>query len=175
MKSHLEAAMDNESGRNQQEKGQENPGNPIEVTTTGPVYSPMQEGSKVETRNRACQAEKADGTRCSVATLPASNFCFFHDPSQSSKRSEAQALGGRQNRIKTLGEEVPDVKVRDRREVATLLVQTINQVRTGRIDPRVATTIGYLGNILMTVVKQDELERRIQQLEAMSNPRRVQQ
>lgn len=135
----------------------------------GPVSSHKQEDAHVAT---TCKAEKADGTRCSAAALPGSEVCYFHDPTLAIKRREAQALGGRQNRVKTLGEDVADVKVRDRRDVAKLLLESINQVRKGTIDPRVATTIGYLANILIGVVKQDELEKRIEELEAISQPRR---
>jgi hypothetical protein len=89
------------------------------------------------------------------------------------KRREAQSLGGRQNRAATLSEDVPDVKIRERRDVARLLAATINDVRKGRVDPRIATTIGYLGNILISIVKEDELEKRIEQLEAISQPGRI--
>jgi hypothetical protein len=30
-----------------------------------------------------CQAMKPDGSRCHAAALPDSDFCFFHDPSNS--------------------------------------------------------------------------------------------
>jgi hypothetical protein len=77
------------------------------------------------------------------------------------------------NRMKTLGEDVSDVEIGGREDVARLLVETINDVRKGRVDPRIATTTGYLANVLMSIMKQDELEKRIQQLEAISQPGRV--
>ena len=42
----------------------------------------------------------------------------------------------------------------------------MNQVRTGVIDPRIATTLGYLADITMRAIKQDELEMRIRRLES---------
>ena len=46
-------------------------------------------------------------------TIPELEFCFFHDPSKAGERREAQAQGGRQNRIKTLEASAQDVKVED--------------------------------------------------------------
>ena len=115
----------------------------------------------------ACKARKRDESRCQAAALPGSDFCFFHDPSQAVARREAQALGGRQNRMKTLDPDAPDVKLKDGRDVVALLSETINQVRKGVIDPRVANTIGYLANIQIKAMEQGKLESRIETLESL--------
>lgn len=126
----------------------------------------------METEKSRCKAAKQDGSRCSAVAPPESDFCFFHDPSQATKRREAQALGGSKNGLKTLGEEAPEIQLRDGQDVARLLSQTINQVRKGIIDPRVANAVGYLANILAKVVEQNELERRIERLEELSAAQR---
>ena len=114
-----------------------------------------------------CIARKPDGTSCRSSALPGSNFCFFHDPAKAAERREAQALGGRQNRIKTLDATAPDVKVEDCGDVVALISETINHVRKGMIDPRVANTVGYLANVLIKAFEHDELETRIDRLEAL--------
>jgi hypothetical protein len=116
---------------------------------------------------KRCNAQKPDGTSCNSPALPGSNFCFFHDPAKAAERREAQALGGRQNRIKTLDTTAPDVKVEDCGDVVALISETINQVRKGMIDPRVANSVGYLANVLIKAFEQDELETRIGRLEAL--------
>jgi hypothetical protein len=116
---------------------------------------------------KTCQAVKPDGSRCKAAALPGADFCFFHDPSKADERREAQSLGGRQNRMKTLDATVPDVKVEDCRDVVRLISETINQVRKGQIDPRVANAVGYLANVLIRAVDQAEMERRLAELEAI--------
>jgi hypothetical protein len=115
---------------------------------------------------RTCKGAKLDGSPCFAAAQPNSDYCFFHDPSKSEERHTAQSRGGRQNRMKTLDITSPDVRLQDAGDVAALMTQTINQVRTGQIDPRVAYTVGYLTNILIKV-QQQELEKRIQRLEAL--------
>jgi hypothetical protein len=96
-----------------------------------------------------------------------SEFCFFHDPSQAAARREAQAEGGRQNRLKTLEATAQDVEIVDSTDVIELLIKTINHVRKGQIDPKVANSVGFLANILMKVLEHNHLESRIERLEAL--------
>jgi hypothetical protein len=116
---------------------------------------------------KTCTATKQDATKCQAAAIPGSEFCFFHDPSKAEKRREAQAQGGRQNRMKTLEASAPDVKVEDSGDAIALISETINQVRKGQIDPRVANSVGFLANILIKAVERYKLETRIEQLEAL--------
>jgi hypothetical protein len=69
--------------------------------------------------------------------------------------------------LKTLNAAVPDVRVEDCGDVVALISETINQVRKGVIDPRVANAVGYLANVLIKALEQDELETRIERLEAI--------
>ena len=117
--------------------------------------------------SKTCSATKPDESKCNAAAIPGSEFCFFHDPSNAEKRREAQAQGGRQNRMKTLESTVPDVKVEDCGDAIALISETINQVRKGQIDPRVANSVGFLANILIKAVEQNKLETRIEQLEEL--------
>ena len=66
-----------------------------------------------------------------------------------------------------LDADAPDVKVEDCRDVVSLMSETINQVRKGVIDPRVANAVGYLANILIKAMEQGELESRIETLELL--------
>lgn len=118
-----------------------------------------------------CAATKRTGTGCQAAVLPGSQFCFFHDPAKAAARRKAQSLGGRGNRMVTLPADAPDVEVEDGADVVKLLGQTINQVRRGEIDPRVANAVGYLANIVLAATGQRELESRIAELESLVKSR----
>jgi len=59
------------------------------------------------------------------------------------------------------------VRVADCEDVVALLSETINQVRKGQIDPRVANAIGYLANVLIKASEQGELEKRISEVESL--------
>jgi hypothetical protein len=52
-------------------------------------------------------------------------------------------------------------------DVTTLLAETINRVRGGRVDPRVANTVGYLAMALLKALQQGAIESRLQALEAV--------
>jgi hypothetical protein len=120
-----------------------------------------------------CQAMTADGSSCRAAALAGSDFCYFHDPSNAEERREAQAQGGRQNRMKTLAPDTPDVKLEDTGATVRLLSDTINQVRKGQIDPRVANAVGYLANILVKALEQGDMEKRIEGLEVLIKDRKT--
>ena len=125
-----------------------------------------------QTAKKSCTATKGNGTTCGAAALPGSQFCFFHDPAKAAARRQAQSAGGLANRMATLPADAPDVKVEDGADVVKLLGATINQVRRGEIDPRVANAVGYLSNIVLTATGQRELESRIAELETLVKNRR---
>jgi hypothetical protein len=127
----------------------------------------------MKSNKRSCEGQKPDGVRCQAAALPDSDFCFFHDPSREIERRAAQAEGGRQNRMKTLNAGAPDINIRACKDVVALLSETINQVRKGLIDPRIANSVGYLANQLVRVLEQNELEDRIEKLEQMLERRNL--
>lgn len=115
---------------------------------------------------RPCQAKKADGAGCQAAALPDSEFCFFHDPGQAEKRHDARSFGGSQNRMKTLSADHPDMKVESCQDIVKLMTETINQVRKGDLDPRVANAVGYLANVLIKALDVGDLEKRMEDLES---------
>jgi hypothetical protein len=116
---------------------------------------------------RPCKAMKQDRNGCRAPALLESHFCYFHDPLKAGERREAQASGGLRNRIQSLGVTAPDVTVADCGDVVALIAQTINQVRKGFVDPRIANSVGYLANVLIKAFEQDKLETRIERLEAL--------
>lgn len=120
---------------------------------------------------KLCNARKQDGSKCEANALAGSEFCFFHDPSKSADRRAAQSLGGQGNRMKTLSETTPDVKIQNSADVVVLICDTINQVRKGAIDPRVANAVGYLANLATKALEQNDLETRIEKLEELFEER----
>src|SRR5262249_21918667 len=58
----------------------------------------------------------------------------------------------------------PDLVLNDVPAVVKLLAETINQVRKGTLDPKVANCVGYLASILLRALEGSELAREIEQL-----------
>lgn len=121
---------------------------------------------------KTCKGAKPDGSGCTLSPLQGSDFCFFHDPARAAERREAQSLGGRHNHMKTLDPEAPDVKVENCQDVRLLIAETINQVRKGAIDPRVANAVGYLANVFIKAVEHGDLENRLREIEAIVKTQR---
>jgi hypothetical protein len=113
-----------------------------------------------QTPESFCQHVKSDGSKCQAPRLAGSDFCFFHDPEKSAEREAAQRAGGLRNKMAVLPSTVPDARLQDTQDVVTLLSETINQVRRGQLDPKVANAVGYLGGLLMKAIHEAEIEKR---------------
>jgi len=78
--------------------------------------------------------------------------CFFHstDETHIRLRKEGRKRGGMQvqvnNRL-TLPKLTPDIHFRSLADVTEMLSQTANQLRKGKLEPRIAGQIGYLCSI----------------------------
>jgi hypothetical protein len=114
-----------------------------------------------------CKRVKADGIRCRANALPASDYCFFHDPSRAAERKVAQRAGGSIGKTAVLPPGTADVPLSSVTDVVALLGQTINEVRRGEIDPKVANAIGYLVTGLLRTLEQGDIERRLEELETI--------
>lgn len=123
-----------------------------------------------------CKAKKADGSPCRAKAQSGRDFCFFHDPKKVDEARAAQAKGG-SRQPKSLTELTPwrpevivdgDTLIYRKpatTDVVNLLADTIDDVRVGRLDPRVANSVGYLANIIIRALETEALEERLAALE----------
>jgi hypothetical protein len=118
-----------------------------------------------------CRYKRPDGGKCHANATTRSGLCFFHDPERAAERLEAQRAGGRRNKAASLSSDTPDCDLKNVGDVVTLLGTTLNQVRKGQIDPRIANSVGYLSGILLKALEVDTLEQRVSDLEAATNNR----
>jgi hypothetical protein len=63
-------------------------------------------------------------------------------------------------------EQVSDMPLHNSRDICELLARTINEVRSGKVQPKIASSVGYLANILLPALEQGPLEDRLSALEA---------
>jgi hypothetical protein len=96
-----------------------------------------------------CAYRKTDGKPCRAYACGDDQFCFFHSPGLIRERRRAQKAGGttrgRQNTTPaTIG--IPDKPLRNPADICELLSMTINEVCSGKVQPRIATAVGYLAN-----------------------------
>lgn len=115
-----------------------------------------------------CKAVKDDGKKCQARPQAGSEFCVFHDPAAADLVREARRTGGlnRQRPTAVLDPSAPDAPLDSIQGVVGLLGDTINQVRKGKLDPRIANAVGYLAGIMLRALEGCELERRLASLES---------
>jgi len=119
-----------------------------------------------------CAQVRPNGDPCGGFAINGGRYCFAHDPAQTDKRDAARRRGGQAGRVAVLP--ASDVQVRTLGDVVTLVEATINDVRTGRVDVRVANAVGYLANVAIRALEQADLEARLEALESVLTPERQQ-
>lgn len=112
-----------------------------------------------------CQALTKSGVQCRAKAQYGSAFCFFHDPERATERHAAKVKGGHSRAMKTLPKGTAAFEVSTANDIVSLLSQTINQVRSGELDPRIANSVGYLAGIVLKAREQGELDERLKLVE----------
>jgi hypothetical protein len=90
-------------------------------------------------------------------------FCFTHNPETREARKEAVIKGG--SSPKKNYNPLPPLEIGNTKDVVKLLGQTINEVRQGIIDLRVANCVGYLAGHLIKALEVADLEDRVVSIE----------
>ncbi|MGH9537144.1 MAG: hypothetical protein ACRD3H_04430 [Terriglobales bacterium] len=115
-----------------------------------------------------CEHKKSNGERCRAKALTNDRFCFFHSPAKNQERRQARKAGGvsRSQKTTVLHPVTEDQRLQSPTDVCDLLGTTINQVRSGLLDSRIATTVGYLATALLRGMEHGHLDDRLSKIEA---------
>jgi hypothetical protein len=114
---------------------------------------------------KRCKHRKR-GKQCKSWALTGEDYCFFHSPRKAKARAEARRKGGKH----ALAEKKQvlqhsNIKIGNTSDVVRLLNETINQVRTGKIEVKIANAVGYLSGICLKALEQGDIEKRLEVLE----------
>jgi hypothetical protein len=123
-----------------------------------------------------CKATTKAGKPCQALAGEGSDFCFFHDPDRRAAARKVQRRGGQTGKAATLaptalkpwrGEagEVTVLQSPTLPDLVNLLCDTIDDVRTGRLDPKVANSVGYLSGIILKALQFEAFEERLAAIE----------
>jgi len=58
-----------------------------------------------------------------------------------------------------------NIEIKNTSDIVELLNETINQVRTGKIEVKIANAVGYLSGICLKALEQGDIEKRLEALE----------
>ena len=112
-----------------------------------------------------CQFIKSNQNQCKANAMRDSEFCFTHNPKAEEAKRAAVIKGGESP--KKNYNPLRPIKLNSNKSVVNLLATTINEVRQGEIDLRVANCIGYLSRHLIKALETANLEERICEIEKM--------
>lgn len=130
------------------------------VTKKQPKRSPK------SSRTGGCKKRGCKGWR-----VGGSVYCFAHDPKLALERREARQRGGKSSTApKTLDK--GDYPLQTIPEVQVMLERITNAVITGEIDINRARVAGYLASLILSCLKDHDLEKRIEALEKTIKSRR---
>lgn len=98
-----------------------------------------------------CKYIKPDGNNCDAFALKSELFCFRHSPNKKEEQLISSRKGGAKSKKIALATDTVSIKSLD--EAISLLEQTINEVRTGKIDVKIANCVGYLSAQLIKTIE----------------------
>ncbi len=125
----------------------------------------MQDGKK-------CSFIKPDNEQCNAWAMTDYSFCFTHNPDTQMEREVANQRGGQANKI-TVMQPLPALELDKPNDVVEMLKDTVNQVRAGTMDLKVANTMGYLAGHLIKAMEVAKIESRVETIERVLIERRT--
>ncbi len=115
------------------------------------------------TTSGKCQATTKAGRHCAAPAVRGENYCSLH--SDPNRAAELGRKGGARNR-KVYDCDVRNVSVPESAgDVKRMLAETMADIRAGRMDPKLGSTLGYLGMALLRAFEVADFEQRLERLE----------
>jgi len=112
-----------------------------------------------------CKARTKAGKPCRAATTEG-GLCFFH--ANPNKASELGRIGGRGNRHEHPEGCDPLPKVDTAIAVRDTVARLIADVYSGKLPPKVATSLAPLMNLQLRAIETSDLEERLAKLEKLA-------
>jgi hypothetical protein len=110
-----------------------------------------------------CKKTKQNGEQCRARALTGQKYCAIH--SDPGKAAELGSKGGRRRTVyspENLREFAPPKSAAD---LLALLAESIVETRSGKLDPKLANSIAYLGTGFLRAIEVSDLEARLRALE----------
>ena len=101
---------------------------------------------------------------CKGWPVRGSTYCFAHDPGSQQKRNIARQRGGKTSTAPLVLDETFSLQTIP--EVKDMLQRVTNASLRGEIDLNRARTAGYLASLIITCLKDYDLEKRMEAIEA---------
>ena len=108
-----------------------------------------------------CRAKNKAGKPCSAPAVGETNRCVMH----SGRSVELGRKGGRRRTVYSPDSLKEFSAPKSAADLRDLLAQSIVEIRTGKLDPKLANSISYLGSGFLRAIEVSDLESRLAALE----------
>ena len=109
-----------------------------------------------------CKARTKAGRPCRAAATEG-GLCFFH--ANPNKASELGRKGGRGNRHSVAENVDPLPRLDNANAITAAVAQVIAEVHSGKLHPRIASSLAHLLSLQLRAVETSDLEQRVTDLE----------
>ena len=117
-----------------------------------------------EATSGRCKAMTKAVDSCAAPAMRGGEFCSLHsDPGRAAELGRKGGMGNR-HVYENDGKEVPAPQ--SALDVKNLLAEAMAEIRAGKMDPKLGTTLGYLGASLLKAIETSDIEQRLERLEA---------
>jgi len=109
-----------------------------------------------------CHAKTKAGKPCGAPATQGTDRCVMH----SGRAAELGSKGGRRRVIYSLDGLKDFAPPKTAADLRDLIAESIIEIRTGKLDPKMANSISYLGTGFLRALEVSDLETRLRALEA---------
>jgi hypothetical protein len=122
-------------------------------------------------KENQCNYIKSSGEQCNAIPIKGSKYCFSHNPDTKIEKHLAVVKGGLNS--KKVNMSLAPLSIKEAKEVAHLLEDTINGVRSGEIPPNIANTIGYLAGHALKAIELAKYADKVESVERVLMERKI--
>jgi hypothetical protein len=112
-----------------------------------------------------CTEKNKVGKPCSAPAVRGTDRCVMH----SGRAAELGGKGGRRRRVYNLDVLRPFDPPKNAADLRDILGQLIIELRSGKLDPKIANSINYIGMGFLQAVETADLEARVALIEALKH------
>ena len=105
-----------------------------------------------------CQATAASGQPCSAPPRPGRPYCLWHDPEADTQRRELSRRGGQARSNAARARKKLPAGVLSNDELRGVVGQTIADVRSGKVEPGVGSSVASLARAYVAVTAAGAVE-----------------
>ena len=115
------------------------------------------------TANGKCRATTKAGGQCAAPAVREGIYCALHNDPE--RAAQLGRKGGANNRKVYEGNDREIPPPQNARDVKNFLSEAIAEIRAGKMDPKLGTTLAYIGTSLLKAIETSDIEKRLENLE----------